>query len=406
MEKEEVAEKRREADADYREVLRRRRFSAWFSAGNLTDCYLPLYDLHSGKHLPGLRFGWGKIEGAKVPKQESGKKLAAQAHVTRTKRELGVVDLDVVIRLIGHPYLLHPGHLRLERLEDKPLHRVVDFEVDNGDKEWEDKDARLEGLGTTTHRSRNRGAAVIPVRKHRHVEPGVNRRATSAKRGVETLNKMKLLAADLDKLEVEREDHAQALSDKHGMKIKEVRRRMLSASSFKTQHTVSLYNAKMSHIMCKLNEGRGLGERYTIPNVKRMVAADPSMLAGFTPEDEKAMVANLEAKRTRKRYRKRANNLAASTDAKAHGRAVDAGGSITGLAERAGMVGFAMFSRGHIHDTTVPVSIQSWGALDFFREVLKKDPTDVATLFELWAVSREQGTTGTDTQLAMQSRPN
>lgn len=56
------------------------------------------------------------------------------------------------------------------------------------------------------------------------------------------------------------------------------------------------------------------------------------------------------------------------------------------------MIGFAMFTRGHIHDTTIPVTIQSWGALDFFREVLKKDPADVSALFELWAVSRERGT--------------
>jgi hypothetical protein len=56
------------------------------------------------------------------------------------------------------------------------------------------------------------------------------------------------------------------------------------------------------------------------------------------------------------------------------------------------MIGFAMFTRGHIHDTSVPVTIQSWGALDFFREVLKKDPADISTLFELWAVNRERGT--------------
>jgi hypothetical protein len=56
------------------------------------------------------------------------------------------------------------------------------------------------------------------------------------------------------------------------------------------------------------------------------------------------------------------------------------------------MIGFAMSTRGHIHDKTIPVTIQSWGALDFYREVLKKDPADVATLFELWAVTRERGT--------------
>jgi hypothetical protein len=29
--------------------------------------------------------------------------------------------------------------------------------------------------------------------------------------------------------------------------------------------------------------------------------------------------------------------------------------------------------------------------LEFIREVLKRDPADVAALLELWAVSREQG---------------
>ncbi|KAJ7096445.1 hypothetical protein C8R44DRAFT_585145, partial [Mycena epipterygia] len=74
---------------------------------------------------------------------------------------------------------------------------------------------------------------------------------------------------------------------------------------------------------------------------------------------------------------------------------------ITGLAERAGMIGFAMFTRGHIHDTTMPVTIQSWGALDFFREVIKRDPADIAALFELWAVSRDRETAMGKTKVAM-----
>ncbi|KAJ7715707.1 hypothetical protein B0H14DRAFT_2413107, partial [Mycena olivaceomarginata] len=61
-----------------------------------------------------------------------------------------------------------------------------------------------------------------------------------------------------------------------------------------------------------------------------------------------------------------------------------------------------MFSRGHIHDKTIPVTIQSWGALEFIREVLKRDPADVAALFELWAVSRERRETGADTLAAIQ----
>ncbi|KAJ7099199.1 hypothetical protein C8R44DRAFT_543876, partial [Mycena epipterygia] len=74
---------------------------------------------------------------------------------------------------------------------------------------------------------------------------------------------------------------------------------------------------------------------------------------------------------------------------------------ITGLAEHTGMIGFAMFTRGHIHDTTVPVAIQSWGALDFFREILKKDPVDVAALFELWVVSRDREAVLHQTRVSM-----
>ncbi|KAJ7209893.1 hypothetical protein B0H12DRAFT_971763, partial [Mycena haematopus] len=192
------------------------------------------------------------------------------------------------------------------------------------------------------------------------------------------------------------------LAEKHGMKVKEVRRRMLSSSTFKTKRKVSLYNAKISRIMADLNGGRDLGDRYKIPDVKRMVNADPSMLDGFTEEEEREMVADVLQKRTLKFRGTRANNVAASADAKRTVERLMV--EITALAERAGMMGFAMFTRGHIHDRSIPVTIQSWGALEFFREVLKKDPADVATLFELWAVSRERGTrdTGADTLLAMQ----
>ncbi|KAJ7741226.1 hypothetical protein B0H14DRAFT_2296529, partial [Mycena olivaceomarginata] len=41
-------------------------------------------------------------------------------------------------------------------------------------------------------------------------------------------------------------------------------------------------------------------------------------------------------------------------------------------------------------------------ALEFIREVLKRDPADVAALFELWAVSRERGETGADTLAGIQ----
>lgn len=209
--------------------------------------------------------------------------------------------------------------------------QVVDFELDDGDSDWEDD---LPG-GTSTHRSRNPARTVIPIRKRQRASGGANARATALKRRAEKSSKMQRLADDLDALDAEREERALLLAAKHGIKIKEVRRRMLSSSVFKKRRKVSLYNAKISAIMARLNEStsylgtwfiftscllssieRVTGERYTIPDVKALVAEDPSLLEGFTKEEEKTMVAAVLAKRGLKRRGMRANNIAAGADAK------------------------------------------------------------------------------------------
>lgn len=61
---------------------------------------------------------------------------------------------------------------------------------------------------------------------------------------------------------------------------------------------------------------RELGDRYKIPDVKRMVAEDPTLLDGFTQEEEEDMVAEMVEKRKRTHRGTRANNLAAGVDAK------------------------------------------------------------------------------------------
>ncbi|KAJ7208900.1 hypothetical protein GGX14DRAFT_334841, partial [Mycena pura] len=128
------------------------------------------------------------------------------------------------------------------------------------------------------------------------------------------------------------------------------------------------------------------GSRLTVPEVKALVKEDPSLLSGYTTEQEEQMVAELTAKRESKRRGTRFNNTAANIDIKrTMDRLVD---ELNGMAQRANMVGFAMFSRGHLHDTSTPTTISTGGALDFFRDVLKKEPADVSALFELWAVNR------------------
>jgi hypothetical protein len=138
---------------------------------------------------------------------------------------------------------------------------------DNDNDAWEDEDAQLQGLGTTTHHSRNPHKVVIAHRgKRRSRVVGakrsadeeaarVNARATVKKRRETRVKNLQGLAADLDKWQEESEERAQELSETYGMKLKEVRRRMQATSGFKDRRKVSLYNTKISALMAQLNEG-------------------------------------------------------------------------------------------------------------------------------------------------------
>jgi hypothetical protein len=63
---------------------------------------------------------------------------------------------------------------------------------------------------------------------------------------------LEALAEDLNIWEEER---VQELAKKHGMKAHEVRRRMLGLSTYGARRKPSLYNAKVSRIMARLNAG-------------------------------------------------------------------------------------------------------------------------------------------------------
>ncbi|KAJ7360914.1 hypothetical protein DFH08DRAFT_951551 [Mycena albidolilacea] len=220
----------------------------------------------------------------------------------------------------------------------------------------------LPGLFMTTHRSRNSQLPTNACHKQRRPAlSGPNAHASAAQRRETGVKRLEALAEDLNVWEEECEERMQELAKKHGMKVHEVHCRMLSLSTYGAQHKPSLYNVKVSRIMACLNAGRGVGERYRIPEVKHMVAADPSMLDGFSKAETKEMIKQVLENRQKKARETCANNLSPAVDAR---RTMDRLMlEITNLAERIGMIGFAMFSCGHSHNKTVPITIQSWGAL-------------------------------------------
>jgi hypothetical protein len=141
----------------------------------------------------------------------------------------------------------------------------MDLDLDDDDDDWEDEGTQLQGLGTTTHQTRHPHKAVI-TRKRRTRVVGVKRTAdeeaaranalATAKKCRETrVHNLQGLAEDLDDWQAQSEERAQELSEKYGMKVKEVRRCLQASSAFKPRRKVSVYNAKISALVSRLNKG-------------------------------------------------------------------------------------------------------------------------------------------------------
>lgn len=56
-----------------------------------------------------------------------------------------------------------------------------------------------------------------------------------------------------------------------------------------------------------------------------------------------------------------------------------------------GMVGFAMFAKGHLDDPSIPECIEVDGSLDFFSESLNMNVQDIIHLFDKFVTTRGLG---------------
>ncbi|KAJ7842553.1 hypothetical protein B0H14DRAFT_2586277 [Mycena olivaceomarginata] len=234
------------------------------------------------------------------------------------------------------------------------------IEPDDGDSNWVDEDA-LAGLAST-HCSCNPLAPLICARSKAKRVWGPNMKATERKRRESKIQRGRVLAEDLLKVQENRETVAEELVETHGMHIKEVKRRMNFSLAFKQRRKTSAYNATVALVMQELNkDDLSLGEKYTAEEIeeKREELERKKLLSKAAALDTKWVLENL----TRE---------------------------ITDLAERANMVSFAMFVRGDLHDQGIPTSIESCAALNFFCDVFHKSPDDVMALLEMWAVTKNK----------------
>ncbi|KAJ7798414.1 hypothetical protein B0H14DRAFT_2617925 [Mycena olivaceomarginata] len=229
-----------------------------------------------------------------------------------------------------------------------------------------------------------------------------NSRASVEKRKQTRSNKAAAFNDELKKYDDYRETLAQELADKYNMKLLHVRRRMQLCGGFKKGRKSSLYNIKVGAIMKRLNKDRCVGEKYTMKETKALIKEDSSMLDDFTSDELKELVKLTKTSKKVKRTGVRASNKAAAADTKATLEALAR--EMSDLAEHTGMVGFAMFSQGHLHDHQGIYQMESHGAFQFFLDILRRDATDVGSLFELWCVNRAKRDNAEGTLGALQKQ--
>ncbi|KAJ7651891.1 hypothetical protein B0H17DRAFT_1215105 [Mycena rosella] len=181
------------------------------------------------------------------------------------------------------------------------------------------------------------------------------------------------------------------VAKRHNIKVDLVLLQLMSRSSFKASRKINLFNTKVY----KLTKWpKQEGKIVPFGQIQKLILDYPAF-QNLTPTQETALTAELMEDGATKSTGARATNAAAAADAPFTIAMIAE--EMTALAERTGMCGFAMFSRGHVHDITVPTQCQSWDAFNFFGEILQLDPQDVAAQFELLTIARDKGLTGVDT---------
>ncbi|KAJ7921318.1 hypothetical protein B0H13DRAFT_2318442 [Mycena leptocephala] len=234
--------------------------------------------------------------------------------------------------------------------------------------------------GVSTWRERNTTQRPIPLRTNRPKQDAESRATAKLKRKANKEKAAKLTAAIDDIVDV-RNTMAAEVAKEHGVTVEVILRvscRWLQEGNSQEKSGSTDYY-----------EGRETA-RSTRPEFQDV-----------DKEVEQMYRDELEGHRQLHQHGPRSTSLACAADARATVNMIAE--EMTALAERTGMVGFACFTRGHLHDKTVPCEIESWGGLYFFPQMMKVDPRDLGAKFELWSVAREKGVLGEDTLRSMRT---
>ncbi|KAJ6447704.1 hypothetical protein C8R45DRAFT_1135765 [Mycena sanguinolenta] len=262
----------------------------------------------------------------------------------------------------------------------------------------DDEDVALpEVAGLTTWAKRNPGKPILRSKRGKRTI-GPEQRRTLNDKAKSKKKRMAELQADLLQHNQARTALVDELAVKHRFKPKLVKQWLTASTVFKKAQKPSLYRAKLHYLGKVLNQGLAKNERLNLHELRKRAINYPDF-EKMSREFKDELLEDLEEHRLTKKTGTRATNKAVAQDASHVMKMLDQ--EIRNLFDRCGMYGFAIFSKGHVQDKTVPYILESAGCSDFIRECLKIEPMDLVAKFEQWCCSRDLGFTGVDTIQSM-----
>ncbi|KAG1856397.1 hypothetical protein DFJ58DRAFT_727236 [Suillus subalutaceus] len=154
-------------------------------------------------------------------------------------------------------------------------------------------------------------------------------------------------------------------------------------NSRKTQLKNALVHAKSK----EMNAGLPVGSRYSLPELREMVASDPKT-KHLTSEEKVTYISALDEHRAKKVVGVRLNNLAAACDVVATTDRIVK--ELDSLQVRSGIYATLFVVRGHINDTVQSAMHGTDNSEDFWEDVYEHPMADFLRQYEQWACTQNQ----------------
>ncbi|EGN97673.1 hypothetical protein SERLA73DRAFT_75334 [Serpula lacrymans var. lacrymans S7.3] len=195
------------------------------------------------------------------------------------------------------------------------------------------------------------------------------------------------LKEDIDKFRLNQELCMEDLAIKHNVTTEYIKKQLSAESNYRHTRAPNIYNAMVHAKSTEINTDLPAGERKHLQELQNIVSktCNPSTLS---KEERDDLCGRLLNHRETKSLGSRANNLAAARDVLVTANRIEK--ELNNLTARTGAYGCFFLTRGHIFDLGAPTWYGSNNSMDFWEDVVGRDPDELAMLFKQWACSRNQ----------------